>query len=151
MHVRNSNRNGHKSKFRQIIDGFTLIELLVVLVILGLLAGLVGPQVLRYVGGAKTDTAVLQIEEFGVGLDLFHLEVGRYPTTAEGLNALVVKPENVENWHGPYLRKKKIPNDPWSHEYNYLAPGENGFYDLYTLGLDNTEGGEGDDADVTSW
>jgi len=151
MHFRNTNRNCNKNRFRQITDGFTLIELLVVLVILGLLAGLVGPQVLRYVGGAKSDTAVLQIEEFGAGLDLFHLEVGRYPTTEEGLSALVAKPEYVENWHGPYLRKKKIPDDPWSREYHYVAPGENGLYDLYSLGLDNTEGGDGDNADVTSW
>ncbi|WP_246345044.1 type II secretion system major pseudopilin GspG [endosymbiont of Lamellibrachia barhami] len=131
--------------------GFTLIELLVVLVILGLLAGLVGPQMVRYLGGAKTDTTMLQIEEFGAGLDLFHLEVGRYPTTDEGLIALVEKPNSVEGWNGPYLKKKQIPEDPWGNEYLYRFPGDNGIYDLYSFGQDNTEGGTGEAQDVVSW
>ena len=131
--------------------GFTLIELLVVLLILGLLAGLVGPRVLKYLGGAKTDTAQLQIAEFGAGLDLFHLEVGRYPTSEEGLNALSVAPTGVDNWNGPYLKKKDIPLDPWGNGYHYQYPGENGDYDLYSLGRDNVDGGEGEDADVVSW
>ena len=131
--------------------GFTLIELLVVLVILGLLAGLVGPQVLRYTGSAKSDTARLQIEELGAGLDLFHLEVGRYPTTQEGLKSLVEQPTGVSPWQGPYLKKKRIPLDPWGNEYHYQSPGEQGPYDLYTYGNDNMEGGEGNDADVVSW
>ena len=131
--------------------GFTLIELLVVLVILGLLAGLVGPQVLRYAGSAKSDTARLQIEELGAGLDLYHLEVGRYPTSNEGLKALVEKPTGVSVWNGPYLKKKRIPNDPWNNEYHYISPGEQGPYDLYSLGSDNMEGGEDNDADIVSW
>ena len=131
--------------------GFTLIELLVVLVILGLLAGLVGPQVLRYTGSAKSDTARLQIEELGVGLDLYHLEVGRYPTSNEGLKALVEKPAEVSVWNGPYLKKKRIPSDPWNNEYHYISPGEQGVYDLYSLGSDNMEGGEDNDADIVSW
>jgi general secretion pathway protein G len=131
--------------------GFTLIELLVVLVILGLLAGLVGPQVLRYTGSAKSDTAKLQIEELGAGLDLFHLEIGRYPTTAEGIKALVEQPAGINKWHGPYLKKKNIPADPWGNEYHYRSPGEEGQYDLFSLGNDNMEGGEGNDADVVSW
>jgi len=131
--------------------GFTLIELLVVLVILGLLAGLVGPQVLRYTGSAKSDTAKLQIEELGAGLDLFHLEVGRYPTTEEGLKAIVVRPTGMSAWNGPYLKKKNIPADPWGNEYHYQSPGEQGVYDLYSLGNDNMEGGEGNDADIVSW
>ena len=131
--------------------GFTLIELLVVLLILGLLAGLVGPRVLKYLGGAKTDTAQLQIEEFGAGLDLFHLEVGRYPTSEEGLTALSVEPTGVDNWNGPYLKKKDIPKDPWGNDYHYRAPGQNGDYDLYSLGRDNADGGEGEDSDVVSW
>ncbi len=131
--------------------GFTLIELLVVLVILGLLAGLVGPQVLRYLGGAKTDSAKLQIEQFGGGLDLFHLEVGRYPTTDEGLEALVQAPPGTDGWNGPYLKKKQVPKDPWGHEYHYKSPGDHGPYDLYSLGSDNAEGGEGDSQDVVSW
>ena len=132
-------------------EGFTLIELLVVLVILGLLAGLVGPQVLRYLGGAKSDTARLQIEELGAGLDLYHLETGRYPTTEEGLAALVEQPVGVSNWNGPYLKKKTLPKDPWGNEYQYRSPGENGMYDLYSLGQDNQEGGEGEAADIVSW
>ncbi len=134
-----------------VCHGFTLIELLVVLVILGLLAGLVGPQMVRYLGGAKTDTTMLQIEEFGAGLDLFHLEVGRYPTTDEGLIALVEKPNSVEGWNGPYLKKKQIPEDPWGNEYLYRFPGDNGIYDLYSFGQDNTEGGTGEAQDVVSW
>jgi general secretion pathway protein G len=132
-------------------NGFTLIELLVVLVILGLLAGLVGPQVLRYLGGAKSDTAKLQIEELGAGLDLYHLETGNYPTTEQGLAALVEQPVGTSNWNGPYLKKRTIPKDPWGNDYHYRSPGENGMYDLYSLGQDNMEGGEGDAADVVSW
>jgi len=132
-------------------NGFTLIELLVVLVILGLLAGLVGPQVLRYLGGAKSDTARLQIEELGAGLDLYHLETGRYPTTEEGLGALVEQPVGVNNWNGPYLKKKTVPRDPWGNEYYYRSPGEHGMYDLYSLGQDNMEAGEGEAADIVSW
>ena len=131
--------------------GFTLIELLVVLMILGLLAGLVGPRVLKYMGGAKSDTARLQIEELGGGLDLFHLEVGRYPTTEEGLEALSKAPPGASNWNGPYLKKKHIPPDPWGRPYHYRSPGENGDYDLYTLGRDNANGGEGEDEDIVSW
>lgn len=131
--------------------GFTLIELLVVLVILGLLAGLVGPQVLKYLSGAKTDTARLQIDELGGGLDLYHLEVGHYPTTDEGLKALVEAPSSASNWNGPYLKKKRVPKDPWGHEFHYAFPGEQGPYDLYSLGADNAEGGEGENQDVVSW
>jgi general secretion pathway protein G len=132
-------------------QGFTLIELLVVLVILGLLAGLVGPQILRYLGSAKSDTAQLQIEELGAGLDLYHLEVGRYPSTDEGLAALVEEPAGVSNWNGPYLKKKSVPNDPWGNDYNYVSPGENGVYDLFSLGQDNMEGGEDENEDIVSW
>jgi general secretion pathway protein G len=131
--------------------GFTLIELLVVLVILGLLAGLVGPQILRYLGSAKSDTAQLQIEELGAGLDLYHLEVGRYPNTDEGLAALVEEPTGVSHWNGPYLKKKTVPNDPWGNKYIYVSPGENGVYDLFSLGQDNMEGGEDENEDIVSW
>lgn len=138
-------------KFSKHQHGFTLIELLVVLVILGLLAGLVGPRILRYTGSAKSDTAELQIEELGAGLDLFHLEVGRYPTTEEGLKALIEQPTGLSVWNGPYLKKKRIPTDPWGHEYHYQSPGEQGVYDLFSYGNDNMEGGEGNDADIVSW
>jgi len=138
-----------ETKFQK--RGFTLIELLVVLVILGLLAGLVGPRVLSYLGGAKSDTARLQIGEFGAGLDLFYLEIGRYPTTDEGLIALIEQPSDLTNWHGPYLKKRSIPKDPWGNDYIYESPGENGPYDLYSFGMDGTEGGEGDNKDIVSW
>lgn len=131
--------------------GFTLIELLVVLVILGLLAGIAGPKVIHYLGGAKSDTTKLQIEEFGSALDLYKLETGRYPTTQEGLQALVAPPTGVVGWNGPYLKKKIVPKDPWGNEYHYSSPGQHGIYDLYTLGADNREGGDGEDKDVTNW
>jgi len=131
--------------------GFTLIELLVVLMILGLLAGLVGPRVLSQLGGAKSDTAQLQIAEFSSGLDLFFLEVGRFPTAEEGLLALVVEPPGAANWNGPYLKKNDIPQDPWGQEYRYLYPVEHGDFDLFSLGRDKVDGGEKEDADVVSW
>ncbi|MDD5402913.1 MAG: type II secretion system major pseudopilin GspG [Sulfuricella sp.] len=131
--------------------GFTLIELLVVLVILGLLASLAGPKVISYLGGAKSDSAKLQIEEFGASLDLFKLETGRYPTTQEGLQALVQAPPGISGWNGPYLKKKMVPKDPWGNEYHYESPGQHGAYDVYSLGADNKEGGEGENKDLTSW
>ncbi len=131
--------------------GFTLVELLVVLVILGMLAGLVGPRVMKYVGESKSKTARLQIEELGAGLDLFLLDAGRYPSSEDGLQALVEAPANTENWNGPYLKKSRIPKDPWGHEYQFASPGENGPYDLLTLGADNAEGGTGENQDVKSW
>ncbi|MFZ5465919.1 MAG: type II secretion system major pseudopilin GspG [Pseudomonadota bacterium] len=131
--------------------GFTLIELLVVLVILGLLAGLVGPQVLKYVGRSKTDAARLQVEQLGASLDLFLLDIGRYPSTDEGLAALVSAPSGARNWNGPYLKKSLVPKDPWGNDYHYRAPGEHGSYDLFSLGADNRTGGSGEDTDVVSW
>lgn len=131
--------------------GFTLIELLVVLAILGLLAGLVGPQLIRHLGESKTKAARLQIEELSSALDMYRLDVGRYPSTDEGLNSLVEAPGTAKVWNGPYLRKKKMPLDPWNNPYHYAAPGQHGKFDVYTLGADNTEGGEGEDADVKSW
>lgn len=132
-------------------SGFTLLELLVVLIILGLLASLVGPQVLKHVGSSKVKTAALQIEEFGSALDLFKLEVGRYPTSQEGLDALISKPSNARFWNGPYLKKKVVREDPWGNPYEYRSPGQFGEYDLYSMGADGREGGDGDNADVVSW
>lgn len=131
--------------------GFTLIELLVVLVILGLLAALAGPKVIGYLGGAKSDTAQLQIEEFGSALDLYHLEVGKYPSTQEGLQALVQQPSGADKWKGPYLKKKDVPKDPWGNDYKYESPGQHGAYDLSSLGADGKEGGDGENKDLVSW
>ncbi|UTW05609.1 type II secretion system major pseudopilin GspG (plasmid) [Amphritea atlantica] len=131
--------------------GFTLLELLVVLVILGLLASLVGPQVLKQLGSSKTKSAALQIEEYSAALDLFRLEVGRYPNSNEGLEALISKPSDAQNWNGPYLTKKVIREDPWGSPYIYRFPGEHGDFDLYSLGADNKEGGDGENQDVGSW
>lgn len=131
--------------------GFTLIELLVVLVILGLLAGLVGPKVLGYLGGSRTKTAKLQIEQLSSALDLYKLDNGSYPNNSQGLAALVAAPSDAPQWHGPYLAKAALPNDPWGHPYHYRQPGQHGEFDLYSLGSDNQEGGEGEAQDVTSW
>jgi general secretion pathway protein G len=131
--------------------GFTLVELLVVLAILGLLAGLVGPQVMKFLGSSKTKTAALQIEDLGATLDLYRLEIGRYPSTSEGLEALVSDPGNAPNWNGPYLKKGEVPKDPWGNDYQYRAPGENGPYDIWSLGADGQEGGDGEAQDIQSW
>ena len=131
--------------------GFTLIELLVVLVILGLLAGLVGPRVLSYLGSSRTKTAHLQIEQLAAALDLYRLDTGTYPSTEQGLRALVAPPPGDTGWHGPYLKKGDVPVDPWGHPYHYRQPGQHGEYDLYSLGSDNQEGGEGEAQDVTNW
>lgn len=131
--------------------GFTLLELLVVLAILGLLVGLVGPRVMKTLGTSKTNAARIQIEELAGTLDIYRLEVGRYPTTAEGLQALVENPGDVTSWNGPYLTKSKVPKDPWGFDYRYRSPGEHGAFDILSLGADNREGGEGENRDVYGW
>lgn len=141
-------RISRSEKKRAYILGFTLIELLVVLVILGLLAGLVGPKVVNYLSRGKTDTTRLQVEQIAAALDLFLLDVGRYPTEDEGIEALVEEQSAISNWRGPYLRKKEIPLDPWGRPYHYRYPGQDGDFDLYSLGADDAEGGEGENADI---
>jgi len=131
--------------------GFTLLELLVVLVILGMLAGLVGPRVMKFLSGAKSDTARLQLKNLSATLDMYKLEVGRYPTTDEGLEALVQQPAGASHWNGPYLKEKQVPKDPWGQDYHYRSPGEHGEIDLYSLGADNAEGGDGESRDIVSW
>jgi general secretion pathway protein G len=131
--------------------GFTLVELLVVLIILGLIAAFAAPQVIKYVGGAKSDSAKIQVERLSSVLDLYRLQVGRYPSDDEGLDALMDAPADASNWDGPYLKKADSLIDPWGRPYLYRFPGDNGDYDLYSLGADDQEGGEGEDRDLTSW
>jgi general secretion pathway protein G len=132
--------------------GMTLIELLVVLVILGLIASLAGPQVMKYLGGAKTDTAKQQVHLFDEVLDGYKLDNARYPSTQEGLEALVKAPAGAGSWRGPYLKKNTIPKDPWGNEYQYISPGEQGrSYEIVSFGADGKPGGEGENKDITSW
>jgi general secretion pathway protein G len=131
--------------------GFTLVELLVVLIILGLIAAFAAPQVIKYVGGAKSDSAKIQVERLSSVLDLYRLQVGRYPSDDEGLDALMEAPADAPNWDGPYLKKADSLVDPWGRQYLYRFPGEHGEFDLYTLGADDQEGGEGENRDLTSW
>ena len=131
--------------------GFTLIELMVVMIILGLLAALVVPRMFGKLGKAKTHAAYAQIELFGTALDSYRLDVGKYPTTSEGLEALLSPASGDEDWNGPYLNKNEIPLDPWNNPYHYESPGKFGDYDLYSYGADNSAGGEGEDKDIVSW
>lgn len=130
--------------------GFTLIELLVVMVIIGLIAALVGPNIFKRLGRGQQQAARVQIELLGQVLDSYRLDVGNYPTTSEGLNALITN-SGVEEWDGPYLKKPKVPLDPWKNAYHYQSPGTNGEYDLFSYGADNAPGGEGENRDITSW
>lgn len=134
-------------QFKRPVLGFTLIELLVVLAILTLLAGLVGPKVLDKLGGAKAKTAAVQISEIEKALELFKLDVGRFPTNEEGLDALAQKPANASGWTGPYV-KGGVPTDPWSKPYKYANPGPNGGIEILSLGADGAPGGDGENADI---
>ncbi len=131
--------------------GFSLIELIVVLVILGLLAAVVAPRVFHKLATGKMEIAKIQIKELEGGLELFSFDVARYPTTGEGLEALIRNPGNLEAWRGPYLKKSELPKDPWGKPYVYRSPGQHGDYDLLSCGPDGAEGGEGENADLTSW
>ena len=138
------------SKYRR-QRGFTFIELLAVLLILGLLAAVATPQVMKYLGRARTDSARLQVQGLGGAIDLYYLDIGRYPSSQEGLQALVDRPPGLEKWNGPYVKKRDMLADPWGRQYRYRAPGQHGDYDLYSLGADDAEGGEGNNRDITSW
>jgi general secretion pathway protein G len=132
--------------------GFTLLEVLVVLVILGLLAAVVaGPQIFKYLGTAKSEAAKVQVSQISQALDLYRLEIGRYPTQEESLVALIEAPPGLTKWNGPYLKKKDAIVDPWGRQFLYKVPGDHGDYDLYTLGADNAQGGNGEDQDITNW
>jgi general secretion pathway protein G len=130
--------------------GFTLLELLVVMVIIGLLAGYVGPKYFSQIGKSEIKVARAQIDAFDKALDQYRLDTGHYPNTSQGMNALMVKPANEPKWDGPYL-KKALPSDPWGNAYQYRQPGEHGEYDLYSYGKDGQAGGEGENADITNW
>ncbi|MGB0846880.1 MAG: type II secretion system major pseudopilin GspG [Thiolinea sp.] len=132
--------------------GFSLIELMIVLVILGLIAGIVGPQAMKYLGKGKSQSAKVQIENISAALDMYRLEVGSYPNSSQGLKALISSPSGARGWNGPYLKKGEVPLDPWNNEYQYKRPGSNSQpYDLVSLGADGTAGGEGEDADISLW
>jgi general secretion pathway protein G len=131
--------------------GFTLLELLVVLGIIAMLAGLVGPQVMKHMVEAKVKAAKVQIEDLAQTLDMYKLDVGSYPTSEQGLDALIESPDGAQRWNGPYLRKAKVPLDPWNNEYKYTSPGEHGKFDITSMGADGKDGGEAEDKDLNSW
>ena len=130
-------------------QGFTLVEMLVVITIIGLIMGLIGPRVLNYLSESRVKAAKIQLQSFASALDLFYLDAGRFPSTAEGLAALVQRTPGVSAWNGPYLKGGAVPSDPWSHAYVYRAPGEHGPYDIVSYGSDGQEGGSGTAADIS--
>lgn len=144
---RNSRCIGQDS--RQDEQGFTLVEMLVVITIIGLIMGLIGPRVLTYLSESKVKAAKIQMQSFASALDLFNLDTGRYPSTAEGLAALVQRTPGVAAWNGPYLKGGVVPNDPWNHPYIYRAPGERNAYDIVSYGSDGQEGGSGVAGDIS--
>jgi general secretion pathway protein G len=149
--VRHAKRERAGEMCRRQMDqqGFTLVEMLVVITIIGLIMGLIGPRVLNYLSESKVKAAKIQLQSFGGALDLFYLDAGRFPSTAEGLTALVRPAPGVAAWNGPYLKGGNIPNDPWSHGYVYRSPGEHGPYEIISYGADGQEGGSGVAADVS--
>lgn len=139
------------SPLRRLPDGgFTLLELLVVMVIIGLLAGFVGPRYLSQVGKSEAKTARAQLDALGQAIDQYRLDVGHFPSTEQGVVALTAKPANEPKWAGPYL-KKAAPTDPWGRPYAYKYPGEHSDYDLWSFGKDGQAGGTGESEDITNW
>lgn len=130
--------------------GMTLIEILVVLVLIGVVLGIVGGNFIGRGEKAKADAARIEIGQIGQALDLYKLETGRYPSTQEGLQALIAAPPGVPNWNGPYWKKSAVPKDPWGNEYRYASPGQAGAYDIVSYGADGKEGGEDVNRDITS-
>lgn len=132
-------------------EGFTLVEILVVITIIGLIMGLVGPRVLNYLGQSKEKAAAIQIESFASSLDLFYLDNGRYPTSSEGLTALVKRPASASGWNGPYLKGANVPLDPWGRAYVYRSPGQHGVYDIMSNGASGQDGGTNAATAITNW
>jgi general secretion pathway protein G len=143
--------NKKLASFRRNDAGFTLLELLVVLAILGLLAAIIAPQVIKYLGTSRTQTAKVQIQNVVAALELYRLDVGRYPTPQESLKGLVTAPATANGWNGPYLKKDSALVDPWGDPYLYKVPGDHGEVDVFSLGSDKQPGGTGEAQDVGSW
>jgi general secretion pathway protein G len=140
----------HGNGMRRAMRGMTLIEILVVLVLIGIVMGIVGGNFLGKGEKAKSDAAKIEINQIVQTLDLYKLETGRYPTTQEGLQALITAPSGVANWNGPYWKNGTIPKDPWGNEYKYTSPGAKGPFDILSYGADAKEGGDGPNKDVTN-
>jgi general secretion pathway protein G len=130
--------------------GMTLIEILVVLVLIGIVLGIVGGNFIGKGEKAKADAAKIEIGQIGQTLDLYKLEIGRYPTTQEGLQALIAAPAGVASWNGPYWKKSTVPKDPWGNEYKYVSPAQSAPYEISSFGADGKEGGEGPNKDISS-
>ena len=143
--------NWQRRVLRQAEQGFTLVEMLVVITIIALVMGLVGPRVLNYLTQSKVKTAKIQIESLESALDLFFLDAGRYPTSSEGLSALIQRPGSVAVWNGPYLKGNMVPNYPWGAPYIYRSPGQHGSYDIVSHGANQQDGETGAQAEITSW
>jgi len=139
-------RSKRRNRYRE--DGFTLVEILVVITIIGLIMGLVGPRVLNYLSESKVKAAAIQMQSFSSALDLFYLDLGRYPSTSEGLAALVQRPAGSSSWNGPYLKNSSVPNDPWGHPYRYRSPSDHGPFEIIS---DGKGGGTGTAANIKSW
>ncbi len=143
-------RTARRANPRDRQGGFTLIEMLVVIAIMGMIMALVGPRVLNYLSDSRVKSAKIQIQSFSAALDLFYLDAGRYPTAAEGLEALVHPVSGIAAWNGPYIKGGKVPTDPWGNAYVYRVPGERSVYEIRSLGSDGQEGGSGVAADLAS-
>jgi len=131
-------------------SGFTLMEMLVVLVLMGLIAAVAVPQVMKLMGSAKHKAAKIQLETLSQSLTNYQVDIGAYPTTQQGLAILWTNPKTMPDWNGPYVRRQQQLVDPWGHEFIYRSPGKTAPYDLITLGADGVEGGTGDDADISA-
>ena len=149
MSKSNMNKTSHQRTLS--VSGFTLIELLIVMVIIGLLAAFIVPKLIGRVGESKQTAAKAQIELTSTAIEIFKLDTGKYPSQDTGLQSLNTQPSDVQNWKGPYMKKDKIPRDPWGADFIYRFPGTHGDYDLISYGADGAEGGSGENKDILSW